>query len=282
MMLKGFCQLLLFYFFINNIGYSDGVDLIRAAAKGDVAKVKNLITRGADVNARHELTRWTALGAAAFYGSPEIVQLLIKNGAHVNSMDAHHRTPLMKAVTLGPYQMKSDILLRKAQITRILLEAGANPYTPDGLGQPVWQMPVVDKYEELSRVLEQAKIKDSKEVGLISAIARMDVAMVQTMLGKGADVRFQDAYGWNALRQALLTANLKMVQIVVEAGADVNAKFPQGWTPLMLAVISRNPEIVQFLIQSKADLKAINDKGESAKDIARSQGDPAILAIIGL
>ncbi|HEY4492741.1 MAG TPA: ankyrin repeat domain-containing protein [Acidobacteriota bacterium] len=255
------------------------LQLIRACAGSDIAKVSQLIGQGADVNARHRLTGWCALGTAAFYGSPEIVELLIQKGADVNWVDVHGRTPLMKAVTLGPYDSKREILSRKARIAKILLDSGANPYTPDAFGESVWQMPIVEKLPEIVRVFNQAGIKESNEVNLISAVARGDTATVKSFLAKGADVHFQDGYGWSALRESVVRGNPQIVALLIESGANVNARYPKGWTALMMAVKNKQPAIAKILLKAKADADATNDNGESAKDIARRQGDSAILGL---
>jgi len=57
-----------------------GQDLIAAAKNGNIAKVKALLAKGADVNVKNNNGN-TALDAAKASGHTEIVQLLIKAGA---------------------------------------------------------------------------------------------------------------------------------------------------------------------------------------------------------
>ena len=83
-------------------GYKDGIALlvgfvmpltapIAALATGcsteesdkDLAKIRNALRRGADVNYRDE-DSWTALQHAAYGGYPRIVELLLQNGADKN------------------------------------------------------------------------------------------------------------------------------------------------------------------------------------------------------
>ncbi len=58
--------------------------LLQAAAKGDIAQVKSLLSKGADVNAKDKFG-WTALHIATAQGSQDVVKLLIAGGGDINT-----------------------------------------------------------------------------------------------------------------------------------------------------------------------------------------------------
>jgi len=60
------------------------VTLIVAASLGDLAKVRELIIQGADVNAKKGPHFETPLMIAAYWGHLEVVKLLLDKGADVN------------------------------------------------------------------------------------------------------------------------------------------------------------------------------------------------------
>ena len=60
--------------------------LFKAVKKGDGEKVKALIKKGANVNARR-WKEWTPLHCAAEYGRTEVAKVLISHGANVNAKD---------------------------------------------------------------------------------------------------------------------------------------------------------------------------------------------------
>jgi ankyrin repeat protein len=70
------------------------------AEAGDLAKVRQLLEQGADVNTRDEL-QLTPLHWAAIYGKTEVAKLLIEKGADVNARDKNQRTPLHDAAMTG-------------------------------------------------------------------------------------------------------------------------------------------------------------------------------------
>jgi len=74
--------------------------LLVAVAQSDVIRVKTLLAKGADVNAKNE-DGVTPLYAAAALGQKEIVEMLLANKADVNVKDNDGTTPLRLAVMMG-------------------------------------------------------------------------------------------------------------------------------------------------------------------------------------
>jgi ankyrin repeat protein len=88
-------------------------DLIEAAEDGDFNAAKSAIDANADVNHRFQ-DGWTPLLSAS-KGHPEIVQLLLANGADPNLASDRGYTPLMRAAGNG-----------NEAIVRLLIAAGAD------------------------------------------------------------------------------------------------------------------------------------------------------------
>jgi hypothetical protein len=89
-------------------------DLIAAARKGNAEAVKDLLAKGANVNAKSRYGA-TALSYAADRGNAEIVKLLLERGAEVDVQDTFYRaTPMTWASMKG-----------NAEIVKLLLDKGA-------------------------------------------------------------------------------------------------------------------------------------------------------------
>ena len=88
--------------------------LISAARSGDVAKIRELATSGADLNAAGGVNGWTPLMHAVHTNQPGSVQALLDKGASVD-LHAGGTTALIMASGYG-----------YTDIVKILLEHGAN------------------------------------------------------------------------------------------------------------------------------------------------------------
>jgi ankyrin repeat protein len=92
-----------------------GEGLLDAARKGDVAAVKSLLAKGADVNAKTRYNQ-TPLMFAAQQGHIEIVKLLLEAGADVNVTDTFYK--FVTAVSVAAER-------GHAEVVKLLLEKGA-------------------------------------------------------------------------------------------------------------------------------------------------------------
>jgi hypothetical protein len=91
-------------------------ELLEAARKSDVEKVRALLAKGANVNAKSSYGV-TPLGFACSRGSVEIVKLLLESGAEVNVTDTFYKTTPFGMIMMGK-KANPEIML-------LLLEKGA-------------------------------------------------------------------------------------------------------------------------------------------------------------
>lgn len=93
-----------------------GDELRRAAGAGDVARVKELLDKGTDVNAANSYGG-TALAFACDRGHTEVVKLLLERGANPNTQDTFYKlSPVAWAAQRG-----------YVEIVKLLLDRGAAP-----------------------------------------------------------------------------------------------------------------------------------------------------------
>ena len=99
--------------------------LFKAAKAGNAQKVKDLLEKGADANAKnHEGT--TALMVAAYKGSREIIAVLTERGADVNARDNEGSRALM-AASLGGNLSGVEALLEKGADINAQDNSGVTP-----------------------------------------------------------------------------------------------------------------------------------------------------------
>lgn len=97
----------------------DESPLMMAALRGDLAQVKVLVARGADVNK----PGWTPLHYAATGGHAAVIGLLLDENAYIDAASPNGSTPLMMAARYG-----------NDESVRTLLLAGADPKLRNQLG----------------------------------------------------------------------------------------------------------------------------------------------------
>ena len=95
---------------VNALNAAGESALMMAALKGDLAGAKLLLASGANVNQ----PGWSALHYAASGPRPELVQLLLEQGATVDARSPNGTTPLMMAARYGSEDSVKQLLKRGA------------------------------------------------------------------------------------------------------------------------------------------------------------------------
>ena len=199
--------------------------LIQTVSRGNVACVNHLIQAGVDVNKTDKLKLVSPLSMAAKAGNKELVDLLIKSGAHVNWANCHGWTPLQRAAEKG-----------HDKCVELLLKAGAN-------------VNAFTVYGDMALII-------SAEQGF--------TACVDLLLEAGADVNSSHSGGRLALSGATYSGNERIVKSIIDAGADVNlVANKRAYSPLMLAAEGGKVENVQLLLQAGARVNQVAFGGKS-------------------
>lgn len=143
-----------------------GEALRRAASAGDVAKVKELLAAGVDVNAANSYGG-TALAFAADKGQAAVVDVLLEHGADVNAKDRFYgSTPLEWAMSHG-----------RAEIVKALLDKGAQ-----GEGEALTAAAAGGQTAIVKVILERGKLGPEALSDALAAAASGQQAEVVSLL----------------------------------------------------------------------------------------------------
>ena len=179
---------------------ADPAALTKAAASGDSDAVRDLLARGAPVNAR-DATGLTPIMAASRDNRLEAARLLIAAGGDVNAKDGTQENAFSIAAINGHLEM-----------LRLTIAAGADP-------------------NAINRFAGTA---------LIAASDRGHVEIVRELLTTSVNVNHVNRLGWTALLEAVILgdggpAHTEIVRLLLAAGADPRLGDGQGVTPLQHA-----------------------------------------------
>ena len=226
---------------------SGGTTALMAAAP-DAEKMKLLIDRGANVNARAQ-TRFSALMVAAQYqDSTAAINLLLDRGASVAA--PAEGAPVFNA---NPFFLAS--YAGNATVLKRLKDAGAKIDEPMTL------------------------IGTSRTTPLLGAFKFGDTEVARTLFELGTPLEFADGNGITMLGRAALNNEVAMAKALIERGANVNVVDKQGMTPLLWAASMDfgDPAMIELLLKSGAKADAKNKDGLTALDLARKYGHAEVI-----
>lgn len=246
---------ILIYFLVASISFLyAGVneDLLQGAAEGNVALVKRSIEQRAELETKNEEGE-TALILASWYGSPEIVTLLLENGANINAQDKEGYTAIAKAASLG--------VGRHYEIVEILIQASANVNLKTKDGKSPFLLAILNGHEELGNVIKAAGAKEeiyfmgkAADEELLSASQVGDLQRVKYVFFFKPNVNIADKNGITPLMNAARNGNKEMVSLFLKSSANVDMQDKSGKTALMYAARRGHKEIIILLLDQEADV----------------------------
>lgn len=226
----------------------------------DIDAVKFCIANGADVN----LNNKAMILAADCSKNPEIIEILVKNGADIEANCKDEMTPLMNAI-LG-------IKKNNYAVVKKMIDLGANVNAKDDKGLSVLftSLAIVAKHnQEKIKLLIQSgadvnATDHDNETPLFWA-DWCDVDVIKTLIAAGADVNAKNNSGETAFTRIVKHGVTPDVfNFLINAGADINAKDNEGRTPLCYAArYCRNPNTIKALVKHGADINAKDNEGRT-------------------
>ncbi|CAL8096873.1 unnamed protein product [Calicophoron daubneyi] len=129
-----------------------GLLIYLAAANGDKEKLERLLRKQRVIDYVEELTGMMATHAAAAWGNPNCLEVLLANGANMNQPDATLCTPLHHAARNG-----------HLATCNWLIEHGGNTVQRSLFGQVPADMALANSFPELADILRREGIRQVKE-----------------------------------------------------------------------------------------------------------------------
>ncbi|XP_014239774.1 ankyrin repeat, SAM and basic leucine zipper domain-containing protein 1-like [Cimex lectularius] len=169
--------------------------LISAIFDRNIEKVQSLLSSNVDINLKEKSSgKWSPVMHAAYIGSKEILELLLKHGANPND-HAEMFTTLM--CVCDSASKNDDELL---ECLELLLSQGADPNATD------WY----------------------KTTALMFAVKRNHPKLVHKLLEIGCQLDQTDSDGWTPIFYAVDAGDAHMVQLLKDAGADLSLEDRRG------------------------------------------------------
>jgi ankyrin repeat protein len=208
--------------------------------------------------------RETALHFATKNKSHCAVEVLVKNKAFLNSVDADGRTALMFAAENDDFLSLHFLLQAKADTTR-----------RDKCGRTALHCAIEANSLSTADILianmetaELNSVDNDGRTALMIAIEKADLTSLQMLLKADADIMLKRASDRTVLHYAAELGFHEAVKLLLEWEADINAVDKDGNTPLHIAALNNMPSVVDVLLKSKADADCVNKRGKRPYQLA--------------
>lgn len=279
-----------------DIHYVDGgaFPLMHAAKLKNSRCVEILINAGAHVNQKTP-SGYSALHAAASFGSIDNVELLVKHHADINAKDEDGDSPLLLAAMVGHIECVRFIVNHGGDIN-------ARNYTGDtSLQYSAWNCDYKDvlfllnngadvtlRNNRCDSPLELAKLskkgdifdllksyrdhKDENEVhhlasplnrAFLEAAAKGQPRVFKKCLALGADMDGIDLYDDSAVVYAIRNNRLSMLEMLTQHGANFSISNDVGETTLHEAVNFGNTDCLLYLLRKSLDINCQDHGGRT-------------------
>ena len=240
----------------DSLRYGTAQPLHRAVLHQDADKVRRLLDRGADVNARMHAglfpNTWNAtpLHLAAARDNTSIMQLLLQSGADKEAFDKHGFTPLHQALQHGA-DNAAQLLIEAGASVRIDKKNEESTRQLESSGQPI-QMALEHASIQTVRLLVQAGADPSQDIGANA----MQHAEEPDKLEK---LRLLAELGFSPRRNLILIEaaernQTEIVALLLDHGAKIDGiDVPTKLTPLLGASRAGANDAVVLLLDRGAD-----------------------------
>ncbi|MCA9432580.1 MAG: ankyrin repeat domain-containing protein, partial [Candidatus Omnitrophica bacterium] len=289
--------------------------LIKAASRGDLARVKELVDAGVDVNARDmngktalisaaawdrlEIARFlldssaevnarnncgcTALFSAARWNHPEMVKLLIQAGAEINIKERNGFTPLHMAIRKCKTDCATLLCEKGAEYTLVpMFEV-----TPLSFAAKEGCVDICRFFvEEMGRdVNERNPDKSTPVLSLVMTSTCENCPQVDRkpalkyLISRGADCNLADDQGNMPVMGSIYSRDPELTRLLIEGGANPNLE-SHGVTPLTVATVEGFVEMVRVLLDHGADIHHVAKETEPMVTLSAELGNDEITRML--
>ena len=212
-------------------------DIFKVILSHDIAKIRDLISQGVDVNQYDTNGSSTPLQKAVELGHADTVEFLLDAGANPNQLCRDDEyTPLTLAVE------SNDV-----RLIQVLLNAGANP-NYGGYGGSALDIAVQNSNITIVRELLAFGVSVNPSVNPELTNEDLD----NNNLDEGTET--SERIAWTPLMTAALNGNSAIVQALVAAGANPNILDESHETALVKAAQRGHQDIFDYLLPVTNDL----------------------------
>ncbi len=303
------CCLAVIFIWVGLASPAMASDIHIAAAEGDLAKVKNLLSQDANlISAENQNgTRDLPLHSAASTGQLEVIRLLVESGAVVDAGDSDRSTALHVAAVRGhpacvaflidqgadlafqdnngAWSMSFAVSGANAEVIDLLIKAGAPLDLVTSNGTSLLHYAAMRGLDNVFDLVVAAGVdpnvkSENGSVPLHWAASGGQKEMIGRLIAAGADPEITDAHGTTPLMNSAWRGQADGMAGLIAGGANVNVTDDWDRTPLWATAGNGNVDMTQALVSAGADVDQASVFGETPLLRAAANGHTEIVPIL--
>ncbi|RDD43953.1 Transient receptor potential cation channel subfamily A member 1 [Trichoplax sp. H2] len=262
---------------INAVDHTKKTPLLCAAAKGHIAVIDYLLQRNANISSVDEVQR-SCLHLAVQNGHLQLIQHLIRTpaGKFLNSSDNFEKTPLHYAVESGSHQIVEVLVSNGA----IVDSHDDDDDIPLHLACAKGDL-LIAKYLCETSLSAVNSLGEKSRTPLHFAVINNSVEVTAMLLKYGADVEKRDGSYMTPLEYAASKGFAQVGKLLLQNGADVNRINSRLETPLHLSASQGSSAVVKMLLESGSDITLATIEAKTCLDLAiEGENEEAALLIV--
>ncbi|WAQ95707.1 TRPA1-like protein [Mya arenaria] len=244
----------------NKLENTNYTPLHMAVIGGHIAIVKELLYRGADLEAR-DGDHMTPVHRCAMYGKTDVLQVLLEKGANINARTSEQMTPLLVATWKG-----------HLHVIEFLLSNGAKVKATDSCMRTALHWAVDQEHYNILQALMKSggndllRLVDHRDQTVAHYAARTGNTMmlkfgnytsVEMLIATSrSETNDGDSDGRSPLMAACLSGHYKAARSLLALGADNSIRDENYCTALILAASKGHVKVMQLLIDNFAEVNA--------------------------
>jgi ankyrin repeat protein len=209
---------------------------------GDLPKVKEFLDGDASLVNQKTESGLSAILVSLYYGHPEIADLLISRGAHLD---------IFEASAAGKIEQVNSLIRNEPGLVNAFASDG---FQPLGLASFFGHAKVAESLFSNGAEVNSPSKNPQKVMPLHSAVARRDLEITQALLNHGAEVNARQGGGFTPLHGAAKNGDSAIVELLLAHGAEVNARDNQDKTPRAFAQAEGHQNVVDLLMAQGGEI----------------------------
>ncbi|KAK7150610.1 hypothetical protein R3I93_011755 [Phoxinus phoxinus] len=270
--------------------------LHRASGRGHTAVALALVKAGADIHAtdhtsktplhlaaqnQHESTvkalvleekkslknQTTVLHMAAIEDEAKLAEVLLRNGALVDTRDGQRKTALYHAVRHGNEKAAAVLLKAGAQVDSVIVDAA-------------FELNRKSLLSLFLRYVQMSMSPNEMSSALFKAVRRNLDGVVAALIDHGADVNSFNELGYTPVLLAAELGNAEAFKVLVSKKARLDERLPNQISALHLAIQTGSMQIAQILLDKGTDPNISGPKDQTPLHLSALHNQPALMALL--